>query len=389
MSSLRVLRVLTGGVIIIFVMIFSSHPGFAMVLRSGDTITIESNEVINEDLYLAGDTIVVDGTVNGDLWAAGKNVTINGRVANSVYAFANRVVVLGDVGRGVKAFGKSVRIAGNVDGDLVVAGKEIKIDSNAKIQGDILFGARAVFFDGPVGGSILGGGSEITMNSGVMGDVRFGVKDLILTNMAHIGGDLTYFSENEASIGSGAKIDGFTTHRLPECPGYKDKLKKIFPFVLLARTVRKSIGFFMALIVGLVFILLTPKWMESLINSLQKKPGPCAGWGALILFAVPPGILIALITVVGIPLAVITLFLYLTAVYISQIIVSLFIGRLIISRGSNMDTKALMFGVFTLGLFIISLLRFIPVFGYIVSIVVILFGLGAIVVTEGTRRGVA
>ncbi len=144
------------------------------------------------------------------------------------------MVVLGDVGRGVKAFGKSVRIAGNVDGDLVVAGKEIKIDSNAKIQGDILFGARAVFFDGPVGGNILGGGNEITMNSGVMGDVRLGVKYLILTNMAHIGGDLTYFSENEASIGSGAKIDGVTTHRLPEYPGYKEKLKKIFPFVLLA-----------------------------------------------------------------------------------------------------------------------------------------------------------
>jgi hypothetical protein len=54
-----------------------------------------------------------------------------------------------------------------------------------------------------------------------------------------------------------------------------------------------------------------------------------------------------------------------------------------------MDTKALMFGVFTLGLFIISLLRFIPVFGHIVSIVVILFGLGAIVVTVGTKRGVA
>lgn len=389
MSSLRVLRVLTCTVIFISLLIFSAHAGFAMVLRSGESITIAGDEVINEDLYLAGETIIINGTVNGDLWAAGKNVTINGRVANSVYAFANQVVVLGDVGRGVKAFGKSVRIAGNVDGDLVVAGEEIKIDSSANIQGDILFGARAVFFDGPVGGSILGGGSEITMNSGVMGDVRFGVKDLILTNMAHIGGDLTYFSENEASIGSGAEIDGVTTHRLPEYPGYKDKLKKIFPFVLLARTVRKSIGFFMALVVGLVFILLAPKWMQSMINSLQKKPGPCAGWGALILFAVPPGILIALITVVGIPLAVITLFLYLTAVYISQIIVSLFIGRLIISRGSNMDTKALMFGVFTLGLFIISLLRFIPVFGYIVSIVVILFGLGAIVVTEGIRRGVA
>lgn len=383
------LSVLIYAFVLIFLLVFSANAGFTMVLRSGDSIIIESDEVINEDLYLAGGNIIVEGTVNGDLWVAGKKVTIRGRVKNSVIAFANQVVVLGDVGHGVKACGKSIKIEGNVGGDLVLAGEEINIDSSATIQGDILFGARAVFIDGPIGRNILGGGSEITINSGVMGDVRLGVKNLILTNGAHIGGDLTYFSDNEASISSGAMIDGVTTHRLPEYPGYKDKLKKIFPFVLLARTVRKAIGFFMALIVGLIFILLTPKWMESMINSLQKKPGPSAGWGALILFAVPPGILVALITVVGIPLAVITMFLYLTAVYISQIIVSLFIGRLIISKGRSMETKTLMFGAFTLGIFIISLLRFIPVLGYIVSIVVILFGLGAIVVTEGTRRGVA
>ncbi len=369
-----------------FLLLLSTNAGFALVARKGDSITISSDEVINEDLYLAGDIIIMDGTVNGDLWVVGGTITIRGRVRDSVFAAGRKVTVLGNVGHGIKAGGQTVTIGGNVTGDLVLAGSDISIDRDANIEGDFLFGGREILIDGPIEGYILGGGSMVIINSSVQENVRLGVKNLTLTKAARIGGNLTYYSENEATIQPGAQIVGSTTHHFPE---YRNEIKKIFPFVLLAGIVGKIVGFFMSLIVGLAFILFAPKWMESMADSIQKKTGVSAGWGAVILFAVPVGIVIAMTTVVGIQLATITLFLYLVAISISQIAVSLFIGRLIIGQGKSIETKALMFGAFALGLFIIRLIRFIPVAGLIVWLVAILFGLGAMVVAEGARRAEA
>jgi hypothetical protein len=66
--------------------------------RSGDRIVIGKDEVINEDLYLGGTEIIVDGTINGDLMAAGQTITVNGKVTGDLYAAGNSVTVNGEVG---------------------------------------------------------------------------------------------------------------------------------------------------------------------------------------------------------------------------------------------------------------------------------------------------
>ena len=51
----------------ISVTFLTSAPVLAADLRSGDTITVASGEVVDDDLYIAGESIVIDGTINGDL----------------------------------------------------------------------------------------------------------------------------------------------------------------------------------------------------------------------------------------------------------------------------------------------------------------------------------
>ncbi len=364
-------------------LLFSANTGLALVARTGELLEIGDDEVINEDLYLAGDVINIGGTVNGSLYAAGGTVTIHGYIRDNAVVFAREVVIRGDIGSGVKAAGYNIIIEGNVAGDLLLAGSNVNIGRVANIGGDVLFGAGKVSVDGPIEGFILGGGRTITINNKVNGDVKLGVRNLTISESANIGGDLTYISDYKANIHSGAEIRGTITHRLPE---YKEKLKRVFPFVLIAGIVGKIFGFLMALVVGLVLALLAPGWMKSLTDSIAEKPGPCAGWGALILFAVPFGIIIAFITIVGIPLGMIVMFLYLIALYISQITVGLLIGRLIIGRDKSVENRALIVGAFVLGLFILKLFMCIPVVGYIIGIVAALFGLGAMVISEAARR---
>src|SRR4030043_2030387 len=76
---------------------FISAPVLAADLRSEDTITVASGEVVDDDLYVAGNTIIIDGTVNGDLWAFGSTITVNGEIKGSIVAVGQTVSINGNV----------------------------------------------------------------------------------------------------------------------------------------------------------------------------------------------------------------------------------------------------------------------------------------------------
>lgn len=363
-------------------------------IRSEETVIIASEEIVNDDLYVSANTIIVDGTINGDLFAAantitingvvngnlfaaGSTVTVNGVVNGSVMAAGRTVTINGDIARAVRVAGETVNINGNVNHDVMVGCSEVAIASTAKIDGALFFGAGTAYVDGLIEGNIEGTGSEATLADGVKGDVDLEVDKLTILPTADIQGDLTYTSEQEADIQPGAQIGGVTTHKLPEV---KEKPAKTFPFVLFSGIGGNVIGFLMALIAGLVIILVAPKWLTSIVESIRSSPGASAGWGALILFATPIAAIIVCITIVGIPVGLIALALWGIAIYLAQIPVGLFVGRWIIGRFRTVDGKAIMVGALALGLVILSLLKLILYLGFFIGLAIILFGLGAVVV---------
>ncbi|MFC1861409.1 hypothetical protein ACFLYL_03970 [Chloroflexota bacterium] len=93
------------------------------------------------------------------------------------------------------------------------------------------------------------------------------------------------------------------------------------------------------------------------------------------------------ITVIGIPLGLISLALYGIAIYLAQIIVGLAIGRAIIRPSKEVEHKGLLVGALALGLVILSLL--IPYFNILIVLATMLFGLGTLVVSERRLRAEA
>jgi cytoskeletal protein CcmA (bactofilin family) len=369
-------------IVIMFVLGSSAFTCFAFTARTGESLIIGGSEVINDDLYLAGETIVIDGKVNGSLFAAGSSITINGVVRDNVVVAGRKITILGNVGRGVKALGETVNVEGRIGGDAMFGSREVILDRQVFIGGDLLFGASKVFIECPVEGSVYGGAADLVIDNHMKGKVKVGVKNLTLTGGARVDGDLTYISENEADIRPGSEVSGKIEHILPE---YEKKFKTIFPFILLGGIIGKIIGFLMALVVGLVAILITTRFINTSAENIMKKPGPCAGWGAVLFFGTPVGVLLAFVTIIGIPLGSIVMLLYLVSLYISEMVVALLVGKLIFFRVKKTDEKSFLFGAFALGLFIIRLLRFIPVIGWIIRFVVALFGLGAILLSVAAK----
>jgi hypothetical protein len=370
-------------VISLFIVFSLTGFVFALDARKGETIIIPSNEVIDQDLYLAGGTAVVNGVVNGDIWAACRDITINGYVAGSVNSISGTTTLLGNVQHGLKAIGGTLTVEGDIGHDLFFLGNELTIKKDGIIGGDFYLIAKEAIIDGQVAGSLKGGGRTVIINNRIGKNVLLWLQYLTLSHSARIGGDLTYTSDQEAFIQSGAEVQGAIVHNIPE---YREKLKKVFPFLVIAGVVAKILAFLMTLLVGLVFILLMPGWINSLSDAIKKKPGASAGWGALILFGVPLGVLIAFATVVGAAVGGVALSAYCIALYIGHIAISLCIGTLILGQITNIERKGAIFGSFALGLFLISLPRFIPVIGQIVWVVASLFGVGSIVASLILRK---
>jgi len=381
--SRHIYRGLAVILVVTLLMILTAVSVLAFDARSGMTITVASGEVVDDDLYVAAETIIVDGTVDGDLWAAGNTITVNGIVNGSVMAAGRIVNINGDVTHAVRAVAETININGDVDGDVMAGCGKLNIDSTARIGGDLLFGADIASIDGAVEGNIKGSGREVTISNWVSGDVELEVESLTILSTANIGGDLSYTSEEEADIRSGAQVTGATTHTIPEV---KEDEAKGFPFILFTSALSKLISFLMAFVTGVVIIFLAPKKLTSITDAIGTRPGPSAGWGAMILFLTPIAALIVCLTIIGIPLGLIALVLYGVALYLAQIPVGLFIGRWIIGRFRDVESKAIIVGALAVGLAILKLLSLIPYFGFVVGFVVVLFGLGAVVAAERKRR---
>jgi acyl-CoA synthetase (AMP-forming)/AMP-acid ligase II len=115
-------------------------------------------------------------------------------------------------------------------------------------------------------------------------------------------------------------------------------------------------------------------------EALVKYPWYSLGWGAFLLFVTPFAIIILLVIVIGIPLSLILTAAYAIAIYLSVIPVSLCIGRLIIGRQKTENRRGLLLAALAVGLAILTVIKFIPVFGFIVGVFTALFGMGTIIV---------
>jgi len=179
-------------------------------------ILIKENEVINDDLYIVGDKIIINGIVNGDVLAAGNSIIINGYIRDSAMTIAKEVTISGKIGHGLRIAGFNLLINGTIGKDLLIAGSKITLSKSAIIGGSVLFAGTELSVNGLIKGNIMGSGSLVNIQNKIMGSAQIKAKHLTLMQKAYIGGNLTYTSENEAKINPKAKVEGIIDHKLIE-----------------------------------------------------------------------------------------------------------------------------------------------------------------------------
>lgn len=400
---------------------------FASDIRSGDSIRIGTGEVIDDDLIIFGNTIVVNGTVNGDLVAFGNEVTLNGVVNGSAVMGGQTLNVNGQVkgtlygGGGALHVNPTAYIARN----LMFGGYSLQTEPGSVIARDVSMGGAQAVLAGKVGRDVQFGGRALELNGEVARNVRaevaepgqieppvyYGVNQppaissgLRIAKNAKITGKLTYVSPVEQTNEILIQPVGGVVYQASQFNVTDTPTPSFSPYEWLFARLR---DFFTVLIIGALALWLAPRWVNAAVVNAQNKPLGSTGWGLLVLIA---GLVLALgalaaIVLVGILLSVSTLgglaaatfgvgfaglglaVTVFTAIVLwgAKVIVSCLIGKLILRRFANdyADNAVL---AFVLGLVLFELVAAVPILGPIVTLVVILLGLGAMWYVYYERR---
>ena len=383
MKTRRLIRLLPALAVAIFAMGLSAAPVLAFDSRGGDVVTVGGEEEVEGDLYLGGRTVTTTGAVHGSVFAAGQTLSIGGTIDDGATVVGQTVTLSGSIGRGVRVGATTVNATGDIGGDLVAGCSALTVADSARVGEDLVFGAGQVYVRGEVEGGIKGAAETLVIEGRVGGDVQVKVGTLEVKPGAVIEGNLSYTANTEADIPAGA-VKGTVafTERVEkeDAKEIREGLGALGPFFFLAGITWKIVAYLMAFVAGIVLILLLPGRMAGASDAIRTHTGASAGWGAIALFVTPIAAIVVCITVVGLPIGLISLALWGILLYLSQLPVSLLIGHLILGHSKPLKGRGFMIGSLALGLLILTLLRAIPLIGFFVWLAIAMFGMGACVV---------
>ena len=320
-------------------------------------------------LAVADDT--ARASLGGNEFMAGGYVEIQGRVAKSAFVSGGDVTVAGSVGHNLYAAGGDVRLEGVVQHDVRMAGGTLRIAPEAQVGGDATLAGGSIIVDGMVGGDLHAYGERIVVNGSVSGDVEFAGDKLRLGPDARVAGRVVYRSHNDVVMEPGAVVAGGITK------SEKDRAWRRFAHgATLAGGITISLGM---VILGAVLVLGMTRFSREAAASIRQKPWQMIGLGCAMLVGVPVALAVLVVTIIGIPLAVLLAFAYGALLMLGYLIGAIFLGDLALERidATKLDSVWWRALFMLLAIVVIAIVRQVPVAGHLAWWVLFLAGVGA------------
>lgn len=341
-----------------------------------------AEEVIAPTLHATflGDQHVEATEPANDLFLFGQHAVSRAEVEDNALVFAQYAEIReGHVDGDLMIGGETMVIDAPISGDVYAVGGELHIADDAVVGGDVHLAAGKLVVDGTVGGRIAGGAGAAIIN-GVVGEVRnLEIGELVLGEDAHVAGDLIYSAPEPATIADGAVVGGTTdftlaVHEHGEGFHYDDGddddsiLGWMFTHTWL---------FLAALLTGAVLIRISGPAARRTADALQDQPGRSLGLGFVAMIVIPIASMLAIVTLLPLPLGMIGMALYGIALYVTGLIASHALGRALLRRFTGREEVSA-YGSLALGLVIVHLFLAIPFVGFLTRLVIVSAGLGAL-----------
>jgi cytoskeletal protein CcmA (bactofilin family) len=342
-------------------------PASAAELRRGQSVIISRDETIKNDLIVTGGMARVDGTVEGDLIVFGESLEVNGHVTGDVISFGQSARITGKVDGNVRSFANNLTITGTVGKNVSSFLEWLKLDTPGRIDGSLTAFSARNSLDGRIGRDFLAYSAETYLNGTIGGSMKFRGHDLVIGPAAEIHG--TALMEKQGShtvnVSPKAKLASpLEIKQMAERPDYRRGRYWFWKAIWLASS----------FLLGMVLILLVPRFSRETIQEAHKYFW-AAPVGLVSAIAVLILVILACVTVVGIPLALTGLASWFLVFAVAKVVVGGWLGELILGRSTS---SAALLGRVAVGMFLLRLLFMVPKAGGWIHLLVSLWGFGAV-----------
>jgi len=326
----------------------------------------------NHTIYATGDNVTITGVVNGDIFCAGQTITINAIVNGDVICAGQDINLNGIVNGNVRLAGQTIDLGAAVIRSATLAGQDIVVASGGSVGRDISLLGQSSTVNGRVGRDVTATSGTLTLNSTIGRNVSARVNNLTLDSGANVTGNVVYTSPRSLQKNSGAKVVGLVTYHHHAAVHYTPISISAGSFILV-----ESYWLIALIVLSVVLVALVPR----VFRRWNPVWGANFWWllltGFVAMFAVPAVILLLLISLIGVPLAILVLLLWLAIALLSVPFAAYFTGSLVVPRLHPVL-------IVLIGSVILAIVELIPILGWIVGIVAYWVGVGAIL--AGLKR---
>ena len=370
-------RVLRWQFIVVLVLVLVSCKEGDKSQEVAETVILPASEVHEGSYFAAGGKVIIDGTVNGDVYAAGGAVEISGAINGDLLVAGGDVTVNGTISDDIRAAGGSVRIDGKVGNNVTVAGGNVSLGRKAEVSGGVIAFAGNVQVSGSVAKDLIAYAGTAAVSGTVGGGVNFHGEEFTTLPGAKVAGSAKIWLEDESRM----KIaDGTVSGKVD----FEKLVGKQSPTIL-----GHSRGMFWFKILWTVWLFLTGLILFVFFRRvfgkyravLRQSTLSTVLWGIAGIVVLPIVMLILAITIVGLPFAILILDLSFWLVYLSQLSTALLVGDLIFRNRESAGWAP--FWSYTVGLLIVQALTFIPFVGWLIVIIGLVLGFGALELLVG------
>ncbi|NOQ40475.1 MAG: hypothetical protein GQ562_09175 [Anaerolineales bacterium] len=426
MSAKRKLFIILIPLFLVFTLGFGIAATAKAVEFDEDGI-VEANEVIDDDLFIGGDTVEINGTVNGDVIAFGSVVKINGLINGSLVTGAQSILVNGKVAGSVYASSSTITLGSEAEigRNLYYGGFNLSAESGSIVEKDLLVGAYQALLSGHVGRDVRAGVGALEINGFVGNDVYAevagptegqqtyffpgapGVETLVpsgirISKDAEIGGSLEYKSSADQSAAIEISPAGGITFEYDPAMDPQsdpDEIGEISSSALVVSWLVKQVRVFITLmLLGGLIVWQVPALLNRVGEKVERESMPSLGWGLVSILIVYLGAFIVaglilagavffgvvtlgelsrvILTVGFSSLALIMAAFGLLVSYGSKILVAYMVGKLLIRWLAPKFEDQPIWSMI-LGVLLYTFLRAIPYVGFTIGVFVTLIGIGA------------
>ncbi len=345
-------------------------PAYAINVETGDNLVI-NDDIIDDSYFLSGNA-VIKGNVLGDLYIFGGSILIDGNIFEDLVVIGGKVQVNGNVSGDLRVIGGQVSVFGNIGDDLVTAGGQVDIAKDSVVDGSILAGAGILTIDGQVKGELRGVFGMLFLNGTIFDDVTVTIEDsIIIDENAEIYGDLNYSGLIEASIPENA-VKGEINFNEFQRESIMEDINGLF-------LLQKLLSFIAAIILMILIVIFMPRSLVKAGDLTKENILRSFGVGLLTLIAGLMGSIILMVTVVGIPIAIILFSILLIVYYLAKVFVAAWLTSYIFDfKKKKIWVRFRYFLWLALSLFVYYILGVIPMIGWILNLVLFIIGVGSL-----------